>query len=201
MKFIPKLISFLFNPLFIAFGGTLAYFLITPRFSPMENTRAILAAVFIVTAAIPVLLFFLLRNIGWISRSNLYEASERKIPLFIYIAISYIALIKIIPSSYSNELHFYFVGIIGALLATLVLIYFNYKASLHMVGISGLTTFVLGLSFHYEKNIILGLSILFLIMGVVASARLYQKANKTHELAIGVVLGAITQLITFTYWL
>lgn len=201
MKFVPKLISFLFNPLFIAFGGTLAYFLITPRFSPPENIRAILAAVFIVTAAIPVLLFFLLRNLGWISRTNLYEAKTRKLPLYIYIAISYVALIKIIPSSHSNELHFYFVGIIGALLATLFLIYFNYKASLHMVGIGGLTTFVLGLSFHYEKNITLGLSILFLIMGIVASARLYQKANKYHELATGVLLGAITQLITFSYWL
>lgn len=201
MKFVAKLISFLFNPLFIPFGGTLAYFLITPRFSPPENIKAILAAVFIVTTAIPVLLFILMRNIGWMSSSNLYEAKDRKIPLFIYIGITYIALIRIIPSSYSNELHFFFVGILGALLAILFLVLFNYKASLHTTGITGLTTFVLALSFHYEKNIILGLSILFLILGVVASARLYQGANKPHELLTGVLLGVITQLVTFSYWL
>lgn len=201
MKFASKLISFLFNPLFIPFGGTLAYFLITPRFTPPENTKAILGAVFIVTTAIPILLFFLLRNIGWISQTHLYTAKSRKLPLIIYAAICYIALIKIIPSSYSVELHFFFVGIMGALLATLFLTYFSYKASLHMIAISGLITFVLGLSIHYEKNIILGLSLLFLILGIVASARLYQKTNNGHEIATGLILGAITQLITFNYWL
>ena len=201
MQFFSKLISFLFNPLFMPFGGTLAYFLVTPRFSPPENQRAVLTAVFIVTVAIPVLFFFLLRNLGWITSSGLYELKERKIPLYLYIILTYIVIARIIPGSFSTELYFFFIGILGALLACLFLVYFGYKASMHMIGITGLTTFIIGLSFHYEKNIILALSLLFISMGAVATARLYQKAHKPHEVITGIVLGFITQLITFNYWL
>lgn len=201
MQLFSRLISFIFNPLFMPFAGTLAYFLVTPRFSPPENIRAILAAVFIVTVAIPVLFFFLLRNIGWVSSSGLEQVKERKIPLFLYITLTYIVSARIIPSSYSAELYFFFIGVLGALLACLFLVYFKYKASMHMIGISGLTTFILGLSFHYEKNIIVALALLCLSMGAVATARLYQKAHNGHEIATGLFLGVFTQLITFGYWL
>lgn len=201
MQFFSKLISFLFNPIFMPFGGTIAYFMVTPRFSPPENKRAILAAVFIITIAIPILFFFLLRNLGWIKSSGLTEVGERKIPLGIYIILTWIVSIKIIPSSYSAELYYFFVGILGALLACLFLVYFKYKASMHMIGISGLTTFLLGLSFHFEKNITAALSLLCLIIGAVATARLYQRAHSGHELITGMLLGSFTQFITFNYWL
>ncbi|THD69030.1 hypothetical protein E7Z59_01485 [Robertkochia marina] len=201
MQFFSKLISFVFNPLFMPFGGTLAYFLVTPRFSPPENIRAILAAVFIITVAIPILFFFLLRNVGWIRSSGMEEVAERRIPLAIYIVLTWVVSAKIIPSSYSTELYFFFVGVLGALLTCLFLVYFKYKASMHMMGISGLTTFLIGLSFHFEKNIVVALSLLVLSIGAVASARLYQRAHSTHEIVTGLFVGFVTQLITFGHWL
>lgn len=201
MHFTSKLISFIFNPLFMPMGGTIAYFMVTPKFSTPETTRATLLAVFLITIAIPILFFFLFRNLGWVRTAALSEVQERKIPLYLYITLTYIVLARIIPTTASPELYFFFVGVLGALLTCLFLVFFQYKASMHMTGISGLTTFVLGLSFHYEKNIILALSLLCVAVGAVATARLYRKAHNYHEVITGLLLGGITQFITFGYWL
>jgi len=127
--------------------------------------------------------------------------SERKVPLYIYILLNYIVVLRVIPFTSCPELYFFFVGIIGALIACLVLVYFKFKASMHLMGISGLTAFIVGLAFHYEINITMGIALLVLAMGLVATARLFLKAHNQTELWVGLFVGVITQMITFSNWL
>jgi len=72
---------------------------------------------------------------------------------------------------------------------------------MHLMGVSGFTVFILGLSIHYEVNITLALAALIFSTGLVASSRLYLKAHNSSELWIGFFVGAIPQFITFNYWL
>lgn len=110
-------------------------------------------------------------------------------------------LYGVISPVFSLELYYHFVGILGSLIACLMLVFFKFKASMHMMGISGITIFLIGLSFHYEVNVIFALSLFILSIGLVASARLYLKAHDAKELILGFLIGIVPQFLTFNYWL
>ncbi|MEL4307241.1 hypothetical protein [Joostella sp. CR20] len=201
MRLLSKILSQVINPLFIPLVGTVLYFLITPKYNTYETKRLVVLAVLILTVIIPLILFLLLKNLGWITGNEIETAKEKKIPLYIAIILIYITFQKITTIDFSEELYFFFVGILGALLSCLIMVYLNFKASIHAMAISALLVFILGLSFHYETNITLGISAIIFVLGLVATIRLYLQKNDLSEIAVGVFLGGITQFITFGYWL
>ncbi|MCI4443570.1 MAG: hypothetical protein JHC39_08705, partial [Lentimicrobium sp.] len=75
------------------------------------------------------------------------------------------------------------------------------KASLHIVAISALTIFVIGLSIHNQSRNINLIAFLVFMNGVVASSRLEMKAHTPKELVIGFLLGVIPQLFLLHFWL
>lgn len=201
MEQLSKLVSYVFHPLFMPLGGTLAFFTISPKFNPPEVQKSVLFSVVLLTLVIPMLFFFLLKSMGWITSIYLEKISERKVPVYLYIILNYIVILKVVPYNYTPELYYFFVGIVGALISCLVLVYFKFKASMHLMGLSGLLVFVIGLAFHYEINITMGIGLLMAITGTVASARLYLKAHSATEVLVGLIIGAVPQLITFERWL
>lgn len=201
MKKFYHFVAYFYHPLFFPLAGTVAYYMISPRFHPPEHWRSVIIAVSILTLFIPIIFSLLLKSIGWIESIELKNVSERKIPLYIFTFLIGVIIYRVIPFSFSLELYYYFVGILGATLACLILVFFGIKASIHMMGISGLTFFILGLSFHYQINITIALTFLVLSNGLVATARLYTKAHTFKEITLGLFLGILPQLITFNYWL
>ncbi|UNY99298.1 hypothetical protein MQE36_02885 [Zhouia spongiae] len=198
---LAKAASFLFHPLFTPIAGTIIFFLVTPKYTPAEVIRPIVLSILIISILIPVVLFILFKNLGWISSIYLNNVSERKIPIYAYIILNYIIILKVIPFNLYEELYYFFVGMVGALVACVILVYFKFKASMHLMAISSLTTFVVGIAFHYEVNITLGIAALIFLTGLVASARLYLKAHTPQEMIVGIIIGFIPQLITFNSWL
>lgn len=201
MKKFSEFISFLFHPLIMPIVGVIIYFLITPKFNSIDTQKRLFLSILILTILIPIVFFFLLKNVGAIKSLELNDVKDRKIPLLIYIIINVIIALKIISEDFSIELHYYFVGIIGSLVGCLVLSLLNFKVSLHMTGVSALILFVIGLAFHFQKNLTVWISILMFGMGATASARLYLKSHNNSEIWIGFFLGAITQFLAFNYWL
>jgi hypothetical protein len=201
MKVFFNLISYLLHPLFIPIGGTIAYFLITPKYTPLEIQSASILPVFILTVIIPIVTFFILKNIGLVNSIFLETATERKYPLYIHASILLLILYKVIPNNYVSELYFYFTGLLGATVACLLLLLFNFKTSLHAVGVSGLLMYLINLSIHFEINLIIAISIFILLTGAVLTARLYLKAHTRIELIIGVFIGLLSQLLTVRFWL
>jgi membrane-associated phospholipid phosphatase len=108
---------------------------------------------------------------------------------------------KVIPNNYIIELYYYFVGLIAATFATLVLLLFKIKSSMHLLGMGSLFMFLINLSIHFEINITLALSLFILAIGLVATSRLYLKAHSKAEIFIGLCIGLISQLLTVKYWL
>jgi len=201
MKLFQKVISYLFHPIFIPIAGTFAYFLITPKYSPLELQSGNILPIFILTVIIPIITFLIIRNLGYVNSIQLPTIRERKLPMYINLVLLFMVVYKVIPNNYIVELYFYFVGLIAATLATLILLLFKVKSSMHLLGLGSLFMYLINLSIHFEINITLALSLFIFSIGLVATSRLYLKAHTKAELIIGFFIGLISQLLTVKYWL
>lgn len=201
MRFFLRAISYIFHPLFIPMAGTLAYFLVTPKYSPIELRSGNLLPIFILTIIIPVIAYLILRNLGIVSTIFMPNPRERRYPLYIYIILLAMVIYKVIPNSYTIELHFYFSGLIVAALSTLLLLFLKLKISMHLMGMGSLFTFLVCLSIHFKINITIAVSLLTLATGLVATSRLYLHAHNKPEILIGFIIGLLSQLLMVPHWL
>ena len=194
-------ISYLFHPLFIPVAGTVAYFLITPKYSPIEAQSGNVLPIFILTVIIPIIAYLILKNVGLIHSIFSPTIKERRYPLYIIILLLLMVVYKVIPNNYTAELYYYFLGLIAATMASLSLLFLNFKSSLHLMGMGSIFMYLICLSVHFEINITLALSAVILLTGLVASSRLYLKAHTRAELVIGFLIGAVSQMLTVKFWL
>lgn len=201
MRQLFLLISYIFHPLFVPLAGTVAYFMVTPKYTPLEIQSGNILPVFILTIIIPIISFFILRNLGLVNSVFLMSAKERIYPLIISIGLLLIVIIKVIPQNYTIELYYFFVGLLSATVASLILVILHFKNSLHMVGMGSILMYLINLSIHFEINIILAISAFTIFTGLVATARLYLDAHSRVEILIGLMIGLITQLLTVKFWL
>lgn len=201
MKLFQQVISYIFHPLFIPVAGTIGYFAITPKYSPIEEQSGNILPIFILTVIIPIIAYLILKNIGLIKSALMPTLKERRYPLYINILLLLMVVYKVIPNNYTPELHFYFLGLIAASMASLVLLFINFKSSMHLMGMGSIFMYLVSLSVHFEINITLALSVLILLTGLVATSRLYLKAHSKAELVIGFFIGLVSQLLTVKFWL
>ncbi len=201
MKQFSKIISYLFHPLLVPIAGTITYYILTPKYNTLATLSANIIPIFILTVVIPIIAFFILKNIGLINSIFIPNIKDRRYPLIINITLLAMVVLKIIPRYYSAELYYFFLGLIAASLAILVLSFLNFKGSLHLMGAGSFCMFLINLSVHFEINITLILSFFILATGVIASARLYLKAHNKAELIIGFFIGLISQLLTIKFWI
>ncbi len=201
MRIFLKVISYIFHPLFVPIAGTLTYFIITPKYSPLELQSGNILPIFILTVIIPIISFFILRNLGVVNTVFMPSIKERKYPLIIHITLLVLILVKVIPNSYTIELYYFFLGLIAASCATLMLLFLKLKSSMHMMGMGSLLMFLISLSIHFETNITLAISGFTLATGLVATSRLYLQAHNKAELIVGFLMGLTSQLFTIKFWL
>jgi membrane-associated HD superfamily phosphohydrolase len=201
MRAFLQIVSYLLHPLYIPFAGTLAYFLITPKYSPLEVQSGNILPIFILTVIIPIIFYLILRNLSVISTVQLPDLKERKYPLYISLALLLMVVIRVIPNNFTIELHYYFLGLIAATFSALILLFLNFKCSLHLIAMGSLLMFLVNLSIHFEKNITIAIAVTTLLCGLVASSRLYLNNNNRAEVIIGLLIGIFTQLFTIKFWL
>lgn len=201
MQFLIKSASYIFHPLWMPFAGTFIYFAVSPRFFPMPLIKAKLLAIAITTLFIPIVFYFLLKNLGKASSPFLNDVRERQWPLFFYILLLGLNLYQILNPYNFPALYFFFVGIMFSTLTSYILSLFKIKISLHMVGLSGLIIFILALSLYFRLNLIYTIAFAFASLGLTATSRLYLKAHTGVELSLGLLTGLLPQLIVLNYWL
>ncbi|MEM9361309.1 MAG: hypothetical protein AAGA43_01690 [Bacteroidota bacterium] len=201
MRHFLSIVSYIFHPLFVPIGGTLIYFLVTPKYTSLEIQSGNILPIFILTVIIPIIFFLILKNLGVISSIFLPTLKERKYPLYINIIILFMILYKVIPNNYVPELFYFFLGLLMAVGATLILLFLKVKTSIHLLGMGSILMFMIGLSIHFEKNITLAISLFTLFTGLVATSRLYMHAHSKVELLIGFFVGVLSQLLIMKYWL
>lgn len=181
--------------------GVLYYFKKTPRHYPSQLINAKLLALFLLTIILPILIYYLLRTLNKVKSINLETTQERVLPLGLNAVIVILILKRVLTHNDFNELYFFFIGILLSTITCLVLAIIKFKASIHMIAITGVLMFFIGLSIHFSKNINIAIALLFLIAGAIATSRLHLKAHNSTELIAGVFIGVFPQLILMNYWL
>ena len=201
MRFLLKSASFIFHPLWIPLVGSFLYFVFTPRFFPKGLIEAKLLAIAILTIFIPVVFYFLLKNLGKAQSIFLEDVKERKWPLLLYAILITMVLNQILNTYNYAALYYYFVGILFATLLAFTLVMFGLKASLHMMGLGGLLIYLIGISLNFKIDLSYTISFFILALGLTASSRIYYKAHTYNELLLGLVCGVIPQALVLYFWL
>lgn len=193
--------SYLFHPLFIPVASALYYFFCNETYYTKPEKYFAVFQIAIITILLPILFYFLLRASGQVDSIMISKLSQRKIPLLIVSFLTIFLIRKSITFEHFPELHFYFLGGLISTLLALIALFFKRKASLHMISISSLTLFVIGLSIHNQTMAIYPIVFLVFMNGVVASSRLEMKAHTYWELAIGFLFGVLPQMLLLAIWL
>lgn len=200
-NFILKSISFVFHPLIMPLLGVVFYFSKTPRFIPEPIIIAKLFSIVILTIILPILLFFLLKTINKVNSIYLKSTKERLIPLIINSIIIALILMRVLTPKEIIELFYFFLGILCSTLVCLIFAIVKVKASIHMIAASGFFMFAVALSIHFHININGTIALMMVILGAIATSRLHLKAHTNKELILGVLIGALPQLILLNYWI
>jgi hypothetical protein len=201
MRFLIKSASYIFHPLWIPFVGSLFYFLVTPRYFPLALIQAKLLAVAITTLFIPVVFYFLLKNLGRADSIFLKDVNQRRWPLFFYSLLIGLNLYQILNIYNYPALYYFFVGILFSIITAFILAWFKLKVSLHMLGLAGIFMFVVAMSIYYQLNLIYSIAFLIAAIGITATSRLHYKAHTWIELFLGFFIGILPQIIVLNYWL
>lgn len=201
MNVLLRAASFLFHPIWMPLAGTLIYFMVSPRFFPLEVIKAKLLAIAIMTIFIPVVYVYMLKTLGKVKDHYLQDLKERKWPLLFYAGLNFVVLKYVLNNFDYPELYSFFIGIMVSALLALFLLLIKIKASLHMMGLGGLILFLIFISLHFNLNLVYTISFLIAITGLTASSRLFYKAHTGYELSIGVVIGMLPQVGAAFLWL
>lgn len=201
MRAVIKSASYIFHPLWMPFIGSLLYFLISPRYFPMPLIKAKLLAIAITTLFIPIVFYFLLKNLGKASNMFMSDVRERIWPLFFFCLLLGLNLYQILDAYNYPALYYFFVGVLFSAFTALFLAMLRLKISLHMVGLSGILMFVIALSIFYRVNLIYSIAFLIAALGLTATSRLQLGAHNWLELSLGFIIGLIPQLIVLNFWL
>ncbi|MDN3723295.1 hypothetical protein QRD02_02790 [Aequorivita sp. SDUM287046] len=201
MNLFLKAASYIFHPLLMPLLGTFLYYSVTPKYVDPQLIRVEFFAIAIITLLIPIVIFFLLKNLKVVETIYLKEVKERKFPLMIQ-CILLLLILKMVFDPYEDaELYYFFVGILFSAFSALIMVFFKLKVSLHQMGVAGILMFIVGLSAHFKINLLISISFFLFVNGWVASSRLNKDSHTYPELGAGFLLGIIPQFILFNFWL
>ncbi|MGK4566853.1 hypothetical protein [Flavobacterium sp. 3HN19-14] len=155
----------------------------------------------IITIFIPITFYYFLLSLGKVDSVMLSETSQRKIPLLVHAVLLVILIQKSITIDEIPELYFFFLASLISTCLALIMAILNFKISLHMMAITALTVFTIGVSLHYHTRLIAVIVTLILSNGMVASSRLEMKAHSRTELVLGSIAGIVPQLAVLYFWL
>ena len=201
LKKILPIFSYIFHPIFVSLYGTFFYFLVTQSFYYPSQIIVSLVQVSILTLLLPLSLYFLFRSLGKVTSFTEASISERKMPIAAQAILLFVLLKFSVSRETIAELYFFFLGGFLSSIIVFLCVVLKFKASLHMLGISALTSFIYGLSNYYNLPFVNLIAFCIVIVGLVASSRLYMKAHTYSELVAGIVIGTAPQVYFYHYWL
>ena len=195
-----KLGSFLFHPLWLSSYAMVFYFTYSSFMYTYENILAKIFATIVLTVFLPLLFLVLLKPLRIIKSFRLNNVKERRIPLLFFTSISAFILNFIFDPINFKIPFYFFSAVFFSGIICIILSFLNYKISLHTIGISSITTFIIAFSLLYQTQTLTIVCLSVFAMGWVISSRIAMKAHKLNELISGIILGIGSQLIFIQFW-
>lgn len=176
---------------YIYFGG--AYF-------SKPQALYLIIQVGIISVVLPLLFYALLKLLKKADSLMFADINQRKLPLLIQMLLLLYLIYRVVKIEYYFVLNIAFLASIVSIFLAFMLLFLNRKASLHMLGITSFTTFVILLSLATQNNFIIPISVLIFCCGAVATSRLLMKAHTPLELILGSTIGIVPQLLFAHLW-
>lgn len=181
--------------------ATVCFFIITPHHFDFNQVYLIIWLIFLLSYILPLMLLIYLKRYKLISDYDIKTVNERKIPLLIFMLIGFILGIYMQYLNHFNALRVIFFGSLFSLSGAYLLTFMKIKTSLHLIGISGLLTYIILLNFYFNLNLSAFTALLIFLTGVLATARLVLKAHTSLELFVGFIFGASGVLLSAVLFL
>lgn len=194
-----RIISGVFNPFIIPFGGFVALFLFSYlKIMPLQYKLIILAVVYCFTIFMPVVTIFLFQKInGWKIRELAYR-EKRFVPYLLTIMAYVFCLLMM----YRLNLPRYMSGIIFATLMAMVLctlINLKWKISEHMTGMGGVVGGLIAFSFLFNYNPVWWLCFFILVAGALGTSRIILKQHTLGQVLSGFAVGVVCAIYGILY--
>jgi len=196
MKF-SKFISYFFHPINFPILGSILYFLLLPEYIFKPQEHLIIAVIFVGTYVFPIFLLILLKRFGMIESYHMKNIEKRKFPTLLFISISYILGNWLYKSTVVDVLSLFYFGYGLVLIFAYIFLHFKIKISLHTAAIGGLIGFLIYFSYYYKINLIILISVFFLISGFIAYSRLRLHAHSIREVFLGYTIGILSQFVVY----
>ncbi|MFK6999290.1 hypothetical protein V3470_11445 [Flavobacterium oreochromis] len=196
MKRLFPILSYIFHPLFISFY-TIVIYLFSIKSNNFINEINYIYKAFIITVFIPLIIFYLLIRFKKIENSMINNVNERKTPLFLQLISYFITTLSLVNYSDRYLLNYFIANGISTIIA-LYFTFLNKKISLHMLSITGMSSWIILNHIKLDSLYFLCLTITLLVLSsCVAISRLVMKAHTRTELILGTLSGIIPQIILF----
>jgi len=198
LKFLAKLISYIFHPCFVPVYVVLFLVYEHPNmfvgFSS-KNKILVVAQAFMMFSFFPIVTTLLLKALKFIDSIHLHTQKDRIIPLIAsmtwYFWIWHVW--RNLPD-YPKELVAMALGIFAASIIAM-LANIKFKISLHAIGVGTMVTFLVTIALQQSLHFAVYLSVAFIIAGLVCTARLLTGNHNTFEVYSGFLAGVGAQLI------
>lgn len=201
LKKILPIFSYILHPIFIPVYAALFYLFYKEDAFTIQEKYFVLFQILIITFIVPILFFLLLKSTGNVKSVMIPDTSQRIIPLTLLSFLLILLVKRSIVISRYPELHFFFLGGLFSTIFALIYAIFKVKVSLHMMAISGLTVFIIGLNMHLQLHNPYWPALFIFLTGIVGSSRLEMNAHTYKELIIGFFVGIIPQVLFLYLWL
>ncbi len=200
MKTFLNLGSYIFHPLWLSTYAMCFYFYHVDFMFTYENMVAKILAVILLTVFIPIFFLILLKPLRIIDSFHLKKVKQRRLPLLFFTTISAVIINYIFDPVHNKVPFYFFSAVFFSGLVCVILSFLNYKVSLHATAISSFACFIVCFSLYYQIDKLWVISLCVFAVGWVLSSRLSIKAHSLHELASGLTLGIVSQLIFLRFW-
>jgi len=194
---LTQLISIILHPIFMPLIALHLTLIVVPSlaFTLSQNLVLIYCIVIFCTIILPLISIFWLIQLGRVSSLEMSNHKERSLPLVktvIWMSVGYYLLENAL--FYTPILKAELLGAIIIILVAAIISKF-WKISLHLLGIGGLVGVFIALQVIHGA--LLYLLILFILLsGVLAVARIKQKAHNYAQVYAGFIVGLSIELIT-----
>lgn len=196
IRFVAKIISYVFHPLFIPVY--LTYFILMIRayqFSGLDQWSRflLLVMIFVSCTFIPLVAVLLLRALNFIDSVYLKTQKDRIAPYIICMTFYFSIWFYFKKNHYEADLINMALAIFNASIAGFLL-NIVMKVSMHAIAVGVMATFIAILAFQETVNMSLYLSLALFISGIVCTSRLIVSDHRPKEIYIGFIAGVISQL-------
>ena len=194
---LTQLISIILHPIFMPLIALHLTLIVVPSlaFTLSQNLVLIYCIVIFCTIILPLISIFWLIQLGRVSSLEMSNHKERSLPLVktvIWMSVGYYLLENAL--FYTPILKAELLGAIIIILVAAIISKF-WKISLHLLGIGGLVGVFIALQVIHGALLYL-LILLILLSGILAVARIKQKAHNYAQVYAGFIVGLSVELIT-----